>query len=176
MTTSASCIVVTDANVLINLMHVARLHLCAELPDYKFVVPDHVNEEISDATQRSMLDEALARGVFRMESITDPNDIGLFADLRTHLGKGEAACLVLAIRHGWILASDEKKRFRREAKSRIGANRIIGTAELFALAIRARLITVEEADADKAMLEERSFRMPFQSFREFVGVLPEEEQ
>ena len=41
MTTTPQIIVVTDANVLINLMHVARLDLCARLPGDGFVVPDH---------------------------------------------------------------------------------------------------------------------------------------
>ena len=73
-------VVVTDANVLINFMHVGRLSLCAELPNLEFVVPDHVR----------------------------------------HLGRGEAACLVLAEKNGWTVASDEKGRFRREAVARIG--------------------------------------------------------
>ena len=49
-------VVVTDANVLINFMHVGRLSLCADLPNLEFVVPDHVRQEISRAGQRA--DEA----------------------------------------------------------------------------------------------------------------------
>ena len=45
-----------------------------------------------------------------------------------------------------MVASDEKRRFRREATSRIGADRIIGTADLYICAIQAGLVTVEEAD------------------------------
>ncbi len=66
------------------------------------------------------------------------------------------------------MASDEKRRFRREAVGRIGADRILGTADLYIRAIRAGLIAVDEADADKAMLEDRRFKMPFGSFRELV--------
>ncbi len=36
------------------------------------------------------------------------------------------------------------------------------------LAIEAGLLTVEQADADKLVLERRRFRMPFASFRELV--------
>ena len=53
MTDSPSPIIVTDANVLINLLHVARLDLCARLPGLEFVVPDHVHEEITDSAQLS---------------------------------------------------------------------------------------------------------------------------
>ena len=48
MTPGTSAIVVADANVLINLMHVARLDLCARIPGHDFVVPDHVREEFLD--------------------------------------------------------------------------------------------------------------------------------
>jgi len=161
-------IVVSDANVLINLMHVGRLDICGRLPGFKFVVPDHVREEITVPEQRSALDEAVALESCRIVTITDPEDIVLFGDHTTTLGRGESACLVLSDRYGWTVASDEKKRFRREAVARIGEDRIIGTADLFTCAIQAGLLTIEEADADKALLEERRFRMPFRSFRERV--------
>jgi predicted nucleic acid-binding protein len=165
-------IVVADANVLINLMHVARLGFCSDLPGLEFMVPDHVRQEITQPEQRAELDSALESGVLELASITDQGDIGLFADLIRRLGRGEAACLVLAEGHGWTVASDEKRRFRREAVSRIGEDRIIGTADLFVRAIETSLITVEEADADKEALEAKRFKMPFRSFREVVQPFP----
>jgi len=162
-------IVVSDANVLINLMHVARLDLCTRLPGLEFVVPDHVRDEITGANQRSTLDRAVAEGHLRIATITDPDGIALFAELTRHLGRGEAACLVLAVKNGWNVASDEKRRFRREAASRIGDDRIIGTADIFMVAIRAGLLTIDEADADKEELEKQRFKMPFGSFREVIG-------
>jgi len=48
-------IVVTDANVLINLMHVSRLGLLAKIPNHEFVVPEHVREEITIPEQRATL-------------------------------------------------------------------------------------------------------------------------
>ena len=174
MTSPTIRIVVADANVLINLMHVARLGLCAELPGLEFMVPDHVREEITVPAQRIELDRALDSGLMQLASITDPGDIGLFADLITRLGRGEAACLVLAAKHGWSVASDEKRRFRGEAVSRIGADRIFGTADLYIRAVRAGRLTIEEADTDKETLEERSFKMEFSSFREVLANLEED--
>ena len=168
MTSPPLRVVVTDANVLINLMHVEKLDLCAKLPGLEFVIPDHVREEIKTPDHRKTLDSALDGELFRIASITEPEDIDLFADFTVHLGRGEVACLVLAIRNGWMVASDEKRRFRREATSRIGADRIIGTADLYIRAIQAGLVTTEEADADKARLEAKRFKMPFRSFREAV--------
>ncbi len=168
MTNRPVRIVVADANVLINLMHVARLNFCSELPGLEFVVPDHVQAEITLPEQRAMLDGAVADGWVQVISFSEPDDIALFADLTVHLGRGEAACLVLAVRNRWTVASDEKRRFRREAASRIGADQILGTVDLYVHAIRAGLVTIEEADADKDILERRRFKMPFRSFREKV--------
>jgi len=81
---------------------------------------------------------------------------------------------VLAVRHGWAVASDERRRFRREALARIGPDRIIGTADLFIRAIRAGLLTVEEADADRRILESRRCMMKFDSFREALAGFQEE--
>lgn len=168
MTTTPQIIVVTDANVLINLMQVARLDLCARLPGYEFVVPDHVREEITDANQRMALDDAVVRSVVRIEAITDLSTVTLFTELIGHIDRGEAACLTLAIERGWCVASDEQRRFRREAERRIGAGRIMGTKDLYLLAIRAGLLTVEQADEDKAVLERHRFKMDFESFRHIV--------
>ena len=168
MTAGSRTVVVTDANVLINLMHVARLDLCARLPGFEFVVPEHVREEIIEPSQRSALDEAVDRGAYRVEAITSMAAVDLFAELIGFLGRGEAACLALAVERGWTIASDERRRFRREVEHRIGAARIIGTKELYVLAIRAGFLSVEQADTDKALLEQRRFRMEIASFRDLV--------
>ena len=164
--TTPTCIVVADACVLINLMQVSRLDLCARLPGLELVVPEHVREEV--VRQRALLDDAISRGVVRIEAITDVSAFTLFARLTERLGRGEAACLAMAVEKGWLVASDEKGRFRREAEERLGKGRLLGTADLFVKAINAGLLTIEEADADKAVLEARRFRMSFESFRELL--------
>jgi len=167
--TTSVRIVVADACVLINLMHVARLELCARLPGIELVVPDHVREEITRPHEQAELAASVARGDIRIEEITDAASIALFAELTTRLGRGEAACLSMAIEKGWMVASDEKGRFRREAKERIGEKRIVGTPELLVLAIQAGLLSVDDADEDKATLAARRFKMNFASFRDLVA-------
>lgn len=160
------CIVVTDSNVLINLMHVARLYLVGRLPGYRFVIPDHVREEILRPEQQAALESVIEKGTLVVESITGIEDLMSFSELTDHVGRGEAACLVIAARRGWLLASDEKGRFRREAVSRLGNRRLLGTPDVFLLAIQAGLLSVEEADHDKTTLEQVRFKMPFSSFGE----------
>jgi predicted nucleic acid-binding protein len=168
VSTAVLRIVVTDANVLINLMHVSRLGLLGRIPGHEFVVPDHVREEITTPERRALLDRAIDDGWLKLERITDLDAIATFTELIDHIGRGEAACIAIAAKRGWSIASDEKRRFRREAEARVGTSRILGTVEVFVLAIEAGLLTVEQADADKLVLERRRFKMSFASFRELV--------
>lgn len=105
-------VVVTDACVLINLIQVERLPVLGDLPGYEFVVPDHVYEEVTDPGQRQALDDAIDHGKLRKESLTDLSSIELYASLRASLGRGEAACIAMAVAQGCMIASDERRLFR----------------------------------------------------------------
>jgi predicted nucleic acid-binding protein len=84
------------------------------------------------------------------------------------MGRGEAACLAMAEARGWLVASDEKRRFRREVIARLGEGRLVTTAGLFVMAIRAGTLSVEEADQAKEVLQRYRFRMTFRSFRDLL--------
>ena len=163
-------VVVTDSCVLINLIHVGRLPILGELPGYEFVIPDHVYEEVTDPEQRRVLDESLEHGKLKKEPLTDLSSIELYASLRANLGSGEAACLAMAVANGWMIASDERRLFRREVVARLGEDHLLTTVSLYVMAIKAGLLTIEEADRDKAELERRRFRIGISSFRELLTV------
>lgn len=143
-----SWVVVSDANVLINLMHAGRLDLLGSLPAFEFVVPDHVIAEITVPGQRQALHIALTRGALRQQSMTDPRELATYAGLRCIMGSGEAACLALAEARGWLIASDEKRRFRREVIARLGEGRLadfekwLDRESTFLLSERSTLATV----------------------------------
>src|SRR4051812_25276888 len=101
-------------------MHVSRLGLLAQIPQHEFVVPDHVREEITNVEQRALLDTAITDGWLKLEPITDLAAIAAFTELVANIGRGEAACIAIAAQQGWFIASDEKRRFRREAETRVG--------------------------------------------------------
>jgi predicted nucleic acid-binding protein len=161
-------IVVTDANVIINLNHAGHLDLLGALPRYEFVVPEDVVSEVSDPIQRDALEAAINAGHVRRETITAPAELARYAQLRQVVGKGEAACLALAESRGWLIASDEKRRFRREVLAGLGGGRLVTTPGLFVLAIRSGALSVDEADQAKAILERHRFRMAFKSFRDVL--------
>lgn len=162
-------IVVTDANVLINLIHADLLALLADLPPYRFVVPDHVVNEITYASQRKKLKAAIAAGSPAVVSITDTDALAIFSDLVQVMGRGEAASLALAETMGYHIACDEKKGpFRRESLRRLGEESILGTQSIILHAVRTQRITLERADEAKAMLEANRFWMDFGSFRDLL--------
>ena len=161
-------VVLTDANILINFLHLDRLDLLGDLPGYEFLVPDHVVEEIRDPGQREHLEMGIRSGFFSILSITDMEEIESYARFHRYLGQGESACLAVAQRRGYFVASDERGVFRRTAGEEIGQERILATPDILVLAIRSGLATVEEADGWKAILEANRFRMRFSSFREIL--------
>jgi predicted nucleic acid-binding protein len=161
-------VVVTDANIIINLLHINSLGLLGIMPGYEFVVPDEVVREVTEPGQRQALQNTIDSGVLRTITVEDIAALKLFGELSVVMGPGEAACLSLAQTRGWLIASDERKVFRREAVARLGSGRIINTAGILVLAIRAGLIDVDEADSMKAELEKHRFRMRFTSFRELL--------
>jgi predicted nucleic acid-binding protein len=161
-------VIVADASVLINLIHVDRLAICGGIPGQQFVVPDHVVAEASQPAQRERLATAISRGLLDTVRIEDLDTIATFVTLTERLGRGESACLALAQAQGYSIASDERGLFRRMTIEMLGAHRLITTPDVYVAAIRARILTVAEADADKAILEGRRFRMGFTSFADIL--------
>ena len=75
----------------------------------------------------------------------------------------------MAEQRGWLVAVDERGRFLRMARERIGEGRILNTPGILLLAIRAGLLSVDEADGLKARRETHRYRMKFDSFRDVLN-------
>ncbi len=164
MTSVPVSVVVTDANVLINFCLIVQLPLLGALTPYRFFVPAEVINEITEPAQQAEVADALAQELIARTVVDSIEALALFGTLRDLMGRGEAACLALAVTKGWMIASDEKRRFRREVVERIGAVRMVDTASLLRHAISIERVSVAEADGFKAVLETRRFVMPFASF------------
>jgi predicted nucleic acid-binding protein len=161
-------VVVTDANILINLIHIGRLDLLGKLPPYSFVVPEEVVKEVKEPNQAVALHTAISSGLLQEVQLVAPAELKVYADLIQILGAGEAACLSLAECRQWFIASDEKKKFRRETLARLGTGRLLNTPGILTLAISGGILTVEDADRAKAVLEQHRFIMSFRSFRDVL--------
>lgn len=139
--------VAVDASDLINLIQAGRLDLLSAIRPWVFLVPDQAAEEVSYPEHAAVLDQALQAGDLHVESITDLTEMACFADLRSRMGKGEAACLAMAEQRGWMVASDDRGRaFLRLVRERIGEERLIDTAEIVRVAHQEKVISRVDAD------------------------------
>lgn len=163
-----SVVVVTDANVIINFIHIEALHLLALLPGLQFVVPEHVVAEVTEPAQAAALKDVIDSGGMEEFKITEIPELERFAALTGLLGKGESACLALAESRGWSVASDERRAYRRIATEMIGVERLLTTSDLIVKAIHGGLVSVDQADRWKTVLDENRFTMRFMSFSELI--------
>ena len=72
-------IVVTDTNVLINLIHVDRLGLLGALSGYKFVVPPEVESEVITPSQTKALARAFDAGHLHRRPLVSASELTLYA-------------------------------------------------------------------------------------------------
>jgi len=145
-----------------------RLDILGALPGYRFIVPEHVVEEVLRPEQHTSLAQAFDDGTLARVSIKDLEVITLFAELVHVMGQGEASCIALAASNEWIVACDEKGLVRRVAIEKLGEGNLLNTAGILVLAIRAGLLSIEEADRLKGILARHRFKLKFKSFREVV--------
>ena len=113
---AATTVVITDANVLINFVHIGQVTLLGDLPAYRFQLPAEVLHELIDDDQRAQIEAAIATHQLDLMVIEALDTLMLFGELRDLMGRGEAACLAVAATRGYHLASDEKKALSTQSR------------------------------------------------------------
>lgn len=160
--------VCTDACVLINLARVSRLDLFGQIQDMLFHAPQEVLNEVTEPGQMTKVEGAIESGVLHPLKIVAVEELESMAEYVEQFGKGESACLAVAIHRHWVVATDETKdrRLSREIATR--GIKLINTPGILLKAIRHGSLSVQAADLIKAELEENRFKMSFKSFQELV--------
>jgi predicted nucleic acid-binding protein len=160
--------VCTDTCVLINLAHVSRLDLLGQLQDMVFHAPQEVLNEVTDPGQMRKVEAAMENGALRSFKIAAVEELESVAEYVEQFGKGESACLAVAIHRHWVVATDETK--DRRLSREIAAKRIqvINTPGILLKAIRQGVLSVQAADLIKEELEANRFKMSFKSFQELI--------
>lgn len=161
-------LVVADSSFLINFLLLDQMALLGGLREFSFRVLNHVTAEVRYEVQQARLQAALAADIVSEIEITAPAEIILYDELRRVLGDGEAASLALAVSRRWVIAADEKGRFRRELFERLGENYLLDTVGALVTAIKVGVITVEQAEALRVQLRENRFEMDPRPFHELM--------
>jgi predicted nucleic acid-binding protein len=108
--------VCTDTCVLINLAHISRLDLLGQLRNMVFHAPQEVLNEVTDPGQRRKVEAAIGNGPLRSFKIVTVEELESVAEYVEQFGKGESACLAVAIRRHW--GGCHRRDKRQETQSR----------------------------------------------------------
>jgi predicted nucleic acid-binding protein len=174
MATDGRSKVIIDTSVLVNFLKIDRADLLANHPDYRFVVPDLVRNEVTRhyAAQVTRLEAAIATGQLLADDpaeATDLAELATFAAMSTlKIGDGERAAIAAAHTRGLPLAMDDNRAWKRSAAFSSGIPRE-DTLSVMVSLIKAGVIDVAAADAIKADWHaNHRFTLLFSSFAEKI--------
>ena len=138
--------IVLDASVLLNFVKIGRIELLGQL-DTSVVLLDQVLDEVRRPEQRAAVEDAVKEGILDLQSVRDPVEVALFANLRTdgRLGAGECAVLAVALTRNWI-AGLQDRRARTEGQRRREDLALCQTEDLVLKLIQSGYLSLEEAD------------------------------
>ncbi len=161
--------IVLDTSVLLNFVNIGRIELLGQL-DKSVVLPDQVLDEIRRPAQREAVEDAVTAGILDLQSIHNPAEVALFADLRAdgRLGAGECAVLAVALTRHWV-AGLQDRRARLEGQRRREDLALCQTEDLVLTLIQAGHLTLEEADGFLAEWAiQHRFKARLASFRDLM--------
>ena len=138
--------IVLDASVLLNFVKIGRIELLGQL-DTSVVLLDQVLDEVRRPKQREAVEDAVKAGILDLQSVRDPVEVALFANLRTdgRLGAGECAVLAVALTRNWA-AGLQDRRARNEGQRRREDLALCQTEDLVLKLIQSGYLSLEEAD------------------------------
>jgi predicted nucleic acid-binding protein len=96
-------------------------------------------------------------GWIRLTSMTDEGEIGLYGELPSRLHQGEASCLVIARRRGWLLLTDD--RAARDEGDHLGIM-VSGSVGCLVLAVERGLCSLEQANIWLGEMIRQGYRSP----------------
>jgi predicted nucleic acid-binding protein len=160
--------VASDACILINFAIVDRLDVLGKIAGYRFHVTKEVLDEIEDCEHRERIEQAIRDSVLQLTALTGADELAIFVRQRELLGKGESSCLALVQHRRWMLCTVETKGAKWLQVTTAEKGHVLNTPGILLLAIKAGILSVEEADGIKASLETRRFKMSFKSFSELI--------
>ena len=169
MPSNALTPIVLDTSILLNFIKIGRIELLGQVPS-SIVLLDQVLDEVRLPAQRVAAESAVAVGTLDLQSVSDPVEVALFAELRAdgRLGPGECAVLAVALNRNWI-AGLQDRRARVQAHRRNKGLVLSQTEDLVLVLIRSGHLTLDEADGFLVEWAARHrFKSKLASFRDIV--------
>ncbi len=138
--------IVLDASVLLNFVKIGRIELLGYL-DTSVVLLDQVLDEVRRPEQREAVEDAVKAGILDLQSVRNPVEVALFANLRAdgRLGAGECAVLAVALIRDCVAGLQDRKA-RVEGQRRREDLALCQTEDLVLNLIQSGHLTIEEAD------------------------------
>ena len=163
--------IVLDASVLLNFVKIGRIELLGQL-DTSVVLLDQVFDEVRRPEQREAVEGAVKAGILDLQSVRDPVEVALFANLRAdgRLGAGECAVLAVALTRNWV-AGLQDRRARVEGQHRREDLALCQTEDLVLKLIRSGHLTLNEADGFLVeWAAKHRFKSRLTSFRDLMDI------
>lgn len=137
---------VLDTSVLLNFVNIREVALLDQL-DRPLVMPDEVLEEVTRPQQRHDVVDAMSAGILMTETITDPREVALVAELRDdgRLGAGECAVLAISGSRNWSAAIQDGLA-QAVGRARFPSLDLWETEDIVRRLIQAGHITAQQAD------------------------------
>lgn len=159
--------IVLDASVLLNFVKIGRIELLGQLGT-SVVLLDQILDEVRRPEQRKAVEGAVKAGILDLQSVRDPVEVALFANLRAdgRLGAGECVVLAVALNRNWV-AGLQDKRARVEGQRRREDLVLCQTEDLVLKLIQSGHLTLSEADGFLVeWAAKHRFRSRLTSFRD----------
>ncbi len=160
---------VLDTSILLNFVKIGRTELLGQLST-SVVLLDQVFDEVRRPKQRETVEGAVDMGILDLQSVRDPAEVALFADLRSEgrLGPGECAVLAVALTRNWTAGLQDRKA-RLEGQRRREDLALYQTEDLVLMLIKTGYLTIEEADGFLVeWAAKHRFRSRLNSFRDLM--------
>lgn len=135
------------------------------------LITNFVSVEIMRGIQRGhanlkLIQEAIKSGWLKEKELKASEEKALFESLSVSLGLGEASCIAVAKKRGFLFACDDRAA-RREA-SLLGI-KLTGTLGILKRAIKMRIINIKKADLILKSMVEHGFHSPVKSLKEIIN-------
>jgi predicted nucleic acid-binding protein len=139
---------VVDASLLISLGKAGRLGLLLDATELELFVTPTVRAQLQSNDTRGPVEERIVAGRIQVLHLSsdDEAELNALAEWSELVDEGEAECIAVAVTRGWLVGLEDRAA-QRAIRRRGGGPRWVGCADLLVLAVRARRLTVEEADA-----------------------------